>query len=236
MSGLNTFVPDNGAAPWIASDGAEYDSETGALVGMRPKVYAVAHCHAAVGVRSTSSSAILLVHLLEAAENYDALKRDAVETLRPACLALKAGLELHVIGWTNAGRADGFVVRTNAIGDDMTMEQVSAFAIAPCEPGPMYSGVCDAIGGKTPDALDPRRDSLAILQAQRAHAIGGIFGIGGFVQLTIGYRDKIETEILHRWPADRVGSSICPSLDAANAELSLAMASHSARCLPGLYR
>jgi hypothetical protein len=110
--------------------------------------------------------------------------------------------ELVIAGWSEA---HGPFVLSRDVAGLWVAQDTGPVMMAPGEQtiqeealAAMPEGVAGA------DDMDPARDGLAIVLAQRAgqKLVDGNSAVGGFVQLTSITRDGISTRILHSWPEE----------------------------------
>jgi hypothetical protein len=185
----------------LISDAAAYDTSNGTLLAIGPKSFSIAHLNAAVACRG-DLAALPLVNGLGFASNYNGLHREAGRILADA-EKQKLKLELFIGGFLPTGESDAFMAST---GVAWTTD-IPGFAVVPMPPGD--NPICAALANRAPDDFDPLRDGLAIIEAQRRHAVDGMFIVGGWASLISVYRDRIEQRILTRWP-DKIGQPINP--------------------------
>jgi hypothetical protein len=155
------------------------------LTGVLAKVVPLPHLNCAVTLRASEIDMFAQLVLSGLAPDMATLRSRTQEAVSKLA-KLGRGLEIYV-----AGLEDCFMVT------DAGIVEIEAFCAAP---------QCDAVrkllDGRMAEDVDPAVDGLEALKLMRTTA--ACAGIGGFVQLTSIYRDRIVTKVLHRWP-DRVG-------------------------------
>jgi hypothetical protein len=185
------------------------------------KAWPIPHLHAVVSGRGPRLGPLLMADFLNTAgRSYDEMKGNAAVMARELFECHGATLignpfgsksEFVIAGWSEANGPDAFVISLDDAGAWMTHDtgpvmmapgdatiQQAAFAALP-------AGVTSA------EAMDPARDGLAMVLAQRDARIlaDGMSVVGAFVQLTTVTEDGISTRILERWP-DEWGEPIVP--------------------------
>lgn len=220
-----TVILNQRDAVHILTDGAGIDAD-GRMVLTIPKCNAVPQCNAAIAIRGPTLGLPLITELMSGAASFDELKRTAPKLLREAIVSVRAmtarpdlwgEVQLFVGGWSSKGPSAFTVLSAPDSGlpawevIDLPEHSFSPFTID----GPIHSDVWDIFAGRSVNELDPRVDGLAILEAQRRHAVDSPIGrhhiVGGFAQLTTVRRDSISTEILRRWSEDQIGHRINPN-------------------------
>lgn len=188
------------------------------------KVWPVPHLRAVVAARGPRLAPLLMADFLNTAgRSYDEMKANAVTMVRelfevyPNILAGPFGqdAEFVIAGWSDVSGPDAFVLsRVDGVwisrDTGPVMMAPGDAAIQQAALAAMPEGVASA------DDMDPARDGLAIVTAQRA-IVGpceGITAVGGFIQITTVTRDRISTRILHTWP-EEWGEPQVPPAEAA---------------------
>jgi hypothetical protein len=215
-------------AVYIVSDGVGCDRD-GVVQFVVPKVFPLPHLRAAVAGRGNIFGLAHVAAALAMAPTYDVMKMRAAKTLREVVDLFRdinatqgaqgeaifpSDLQIYVGGWTVAGEPDAFLMLTSETSGlpPWTVVPILDFGMFPG--GEAQDDAWSFLAGRGVEDLDPRADGLKIIEAQRRYKIENqygqsTFGIGGFAQLTTVARDRITTEILHRWP-DQVGKKIVP--------------------------
>jgi hypothetical protein len=211
----------------IISDAAAYD-KNGTVIALAPKSFAIPHMSAALTARGDLAALPLVAPLVSLRKYEQTLS--AVYRVLAAAKKANSELELFIGGFMTDGESHAFHATTESVTgaaaphppvNDPIYELTNAvtsipgFAASPMPPAddPIY----ELIGNRCPDQIDPRVDGLAIIEAQRRHAVDGIFTVGGWATLISVYRDRIEERILTRWP-DRIGEPIDPLSSADDVE------------------
>jgi hypothetical protein len=112
--------------------------------------------------------------------------------------------EFVIAGWSEASGPDAFVLSRDAAGC-WVAQDTGAVMMAPGEQTIQQAALAAMPAGvASADDMDPARDGLAIVLAQRAGQtlVDGMSAVGGFVQLTTVTREGILTRILHSWPEE----------------------------------
>jgi hypothetical protein len=216
MTAVNIIKQKN--AVHVLTDGASW-LPTGGFGPACAKAFQLPHLNAVVASRGPRLGGVLIADFLgSCANSYDEMKlrsaemvRGAIEFYTPifAANTFSQKLEVVVAGWSEKSGPDAFVI--SAHGDNPA---VSPWATHDCGSVMMAPGgasiekaVFDALPPqvKCADDMDPARDGLSIVLAQRAaRGLSDVSDlvVGAFVQLTTISLDGIATRILHRWPED----------------------------------
>ena len=211
----------------LISDGAHYDAEQ-RLVSTGPKVFALPHINAAVGIRGPSIALPLLAHFIgHGAVTYDGLKSDIVSVLKHAFAstrtvlkqaALGAAFEVVIGGISERSGPDAYVISGSDKGSMSPITPITDLGFLPTTPeidtlvermaidawikNPASYGLATALI----EEIDPVDFGLQIIEMQRAAKFGGRDScyIGGFAQLTTVRKSGIQTRVIRRWP-DKIG-------------------------------
>lgn len=219
MTAINTIIQRD--AVRIVSDAASYAAD-GNLVAVAPKVALLPHLNAAIACRGPHISVPLFADLLGAvASTYDDLKAKAPAFIRDLLPMFEASFsqcqfggdfDVVVAGISETTGPDAWLVcsHTRYSVEPFSLVQLAGLTLLPGDPA-----IHEAVRAAVPhdvEAFDIERDGLAVLEAQRAHAVehaGGrwLTGVGGFAQVTSITREGISTRVIHRW-YDEVGQPI----------------------------
>lgn len=153
--------------------------------GFLSKTMALPHLNAAVTMRGTEIDMLCQLPLCGTAPDIATMRARSEDAVRQLA-KLGRGMEVHVAS----------LEACFAVTKDGTVE-IEAFGMAP-----QCTAVREMLAGKAPDDLDPAVVGLHALKLMRDTA--ACAGIGGFVQCTSIFPDRIVTKILHKWP-DLVG-------------------------------
>lgn len=235
MTAVNVILKSDAA--FIVSDGALVDTTTGKVLGFGSKVILLPQIPAAVIMRGPLLlvPALALVLFKFAPATFDELRKRITKDLRTEFepyirrIPYSRDLDVAVAAWSeNEGGPCSFFITSSNI-----------HPIAPWEP--LDPGVCfilpeteTMLAGRLADRrkIDPMRDGLDILQAQRQLAAplnskkrgwwpvkrstadtgAGLHIVGGFAQVTEIRRSTITTHIIGRWD-DKIGEVIQPDLE-----------------------
>lgn len=213
MSAANVFLFVDRIVIW--TDGASYDAD-GRLLSCHSKVGLLPHLNAALIVRGPILKGPLLTQQLGGCGTFDELVSALPATIANAVLRHRHvwdlcthgdSYEVIVTGWSEErGQPESYRLKSIAPDD---VEALSAVSIAPANDRLIekmqaeFPGADDAILGQ----LDVGLRLIEMQRELRFPNVGShseIRGVGGFAQLTVIARDRIETAIVKRWP-DRVG-------------------------------
>lgn len=191
------------------------------------KAWPIPHLRAVVSGRGPRLGPMLMADFLNTAgRTYDEMKSNAAvmarevfechgSTLIGNPFGLKA--EFVIAGWSEASGPDAFVISRNDAGVWMTQD-TGPVMMAPGD-APTQSAALAALppGVTCADTMNPARDGLAMVLAQRAARIleDGVSVVGAFVQLTTVTQDGISTRILERWPEEWGEPIVPPESEAA---------------------
>ena len=182
------------------------------------KAWPLPHLRAVVSGRGPRLGPMLMADFLNTAgRTYDEMKRNAgvlvremVECHGDTILGGPFGskLEIVVAGWSETTGPDAFVISTH--GDNpavapWTVLDCGPVMMTPGDPEIQQTALAAMPAGVTcADDMDPARDGLAIVMAQRAGRVlaDGMSVVGAFVQLTTVTQEGISTRILHSWPEE----------------------------------
>lgn len=185
------------------------------------KAWPLPHLNCVVSARGPRCAPALVADYIgSAASSYDDLRSRAVGIIRDAVnfyqnvFALNERFggraEFVIAGWSSFSGAAAFVV----VADDQN-RGIDAWQVHDCGPVMMAPGdlaIESAVRDSLPsnvtsaDTMDPERDGLTMLQAQRRarnlsnDALGTI--VGAFAHLTSVTPAGITTRIIHRWNED----------------------------------
>jgi len=202
----------------IVVDGAAYDA-FGTVLFATTKAFALPHINAIISLRCNSSFAIpALAHLLGTAASYDDLRAgitmvmpEMMDVVNVMAASYKQPpldkIEVFVGGFTGSGEADAYMA---ADSDGVwTVSPIADLATSPASPE-IHRDTRE-VRDRGIAHMDPRKDGLAILKAQRNYPIGRVYGVGCHVQMMQIHRDgRIETGIIYCWPKDKKGHPIEP--------------------------
>jgi hypothetical protein len=237
MTALNIVRQPQHKQILVLSDGASYLPD-GQLIGTASKVYPVPSWPGIVAGRGpTLAPALLGQHLALAFPTWDLMVQfaaDALPSMVEACaVMMQSGtIELVLAGWSQErNRPETYLIRCDdELPPGSTQADVDALiasggiypgAFELCELpavvcGPMirpearqatgYSGIADH-GSSTAALADMR---LA-LETQRHDPSLAFCCVGGFALLTTITPDRVNQEIVHRWPEDQIGQLIEPT-------------------------
>jgi hypothetical protein len=203
----------------VLTDGASWSAD-GECGFAGSKIWPLADRNAVITARGPKLAPALLAEVFSAGgRTYDEMKCNSVELVRRAVLMFGdlwafsptgADIEVVVAGWSEKSGPDSYVVCTNDRNPAVTPWTVAEAGPVLMTPGDRaIEDKLRAILGpeiKCADDLDPERDGLRMLQAQRDMVLalpkcGVDFSVvGAFAQLTTVTRQAIMTKILHRWP------------------------------------
>jgi hypothetical protein len=210
----------------MLTDGAAYLPD-GTLGLATQKVVAVAHLSAAFSARGPRLFMPLVgEHIAGAFKSFDEMVEGIIEVVRAASrdylplfdlCAHGPTFQMVIAGWSTARRKPETYVLTDN-GEKLgipswKLQPFGALLVMPWDEdtAARIRLTKEEMAGR----LDPVRDGLRILEAQRfAKAIQGreteaAHGVGGFAQLTTITAENITTRILKRWP-DLVGEKLDP--------------------------
>lgn len=219
MTAINTVLKRDSVH--LLTDAASYDI-AGNLVTAAPKVALLPHLNAAVACRGPHIALPLIADLLgAAASTYDDLKAKApafICALLPifeasfAQCQFGSDFDIVVAGISEMAGPDAYLICSHDRygAAPFSTVQLSGLSLLPGDPA-IHERVLATVLSDV-EQFDVERDGLAVLEAQRAHAVehaGGrwLTGVGGFAQVTSITRDGISTRVIHRW-ADEVGQPI----------------------------
>lgn len=221
MSAINVLQYLDGAAVW--TDGAHYLAD-GTLMASAPKVEALPHLNAVVAARAPSLFLPLIASQLgREFDSFDGLVEGLAQAVRVGCTLHRAILErcdlgadfdLVVVGWSESrDRCETWVMFSAARGEQAAW---TAHEMGPVVLMPYDEALGDVLGltdAQLAGGLHPVEDGLRIIEAQRGVAAcqgdrdQPSHGVGGFAQLTLVARDRIETRVMRRWP-DAIGERL----------------------------
>jgi hypothetical protein len=205
---------NNGDAIHILTDAASTSLNDGVVTGVTCKQ--VRTQSGAVVAAMGLWEPILHFSLLadERTQTFDELTATAAELWDEVRSALPARYShvLHaalVAGWSQAEqRLQMLVLRSDVAEYDV-------FAAGPSESKACHHDMNAFIERfrDDPNAFDPRRDGVEFMQAMRQnhprkYAVGPRAAVGGFVTHVVVTRDSLVANVIHEWPADRVGQLI----------------------------
>lgn len=200
----------------LFNDGALYGDEL-RLVDVAPKVFALPHINAAIGVRGPAMALPLLIHFVgEAATSYDDLKANiavVLENARSNVLAVLDGCVLGpafdvVIGGFSATTGpDAYAISCDASGDLSPVTEIPHMGFMPGTVPAVddFLTVLSFQGGE----IEPKDFGLHTMELQRTAYLRGenACPVGGFCQMTTIRKSEIETKVLRRWP-DEIGKLV----------------------------
>lgn len=229
MTAINILVqPD---AVYLFGDGASYDEE-GRIVSLGGKAHVLSALSTAILVSGRSIAAPLIAHYLQLkTADFDQLEatiaarlpgildevtdlfgEDESETARRLQATSGQGVELFVAGWSEK-RKRGVAFRIASVprGDDeaFTVVEREAGFMAPPVTTDAWTEAFGCPPGAPPDSMENFALTMLELQRQTTRP-DGRHVIGGLVEMVAVRRDRIESQILKRWPADMVGEFIAP--------------------------
>lgn len=212
MTAISTIL--QASAVHLLTDGAAFDHE-GKVVLEMTKVRILAHLNAVVACRGPAASPSIVADTFNGfATSFDDLRARAPAMVRHvisssgAIFACVHGDALDVVvgGWSETHGPSAFLI-TNHDGygvEPWAAVDMEGLCVTPGDPAILELVRARLPVGVTADTLDPVRDGLTILEAQRE--IGattpkglGVPGAAGFAQLTTITSDVITTRILRRW-------------------------------------
>jgi hypothetical protein len=195
------------------------------------KAWPLPHLNAVLACRGPLQSPPVLADLFSScgASTYDELKKAALAVMEAAMSSrlyedVVSGasgnpIELVIAGWSETVGPDAFVIQASAAGNEpidrflsenkpWILKDTGAAMMAPSDDAIQKAALAAMPPTNTcADDMDPVRDGLAILNAQRDALIAvehsashGMVTVGGFAQLTTVTADAITTRIIHRWP------------------------------------
>jgi hypothetical protein len=191
------------------------------------KAWPIPHLRAVISGRGPRLGPMLMADFLNTAgRSYDEMKSNAGVMARELFACHGATLignpfgqkaEFVIAGWSDANGPDAFVVSRDDAGAWMTQD-TGPVMMAPGDVAAQEAALAALPAGVTgADTMDPARDGLAMVLAQRAARIlaDGLSVVGAFVQLTTVTRDGISTRILERWPEEWGEPTVPPESEAA---------------------
>lgn len=154
-----------------------------------------------------------------AAQSFDELRDDIVSRLQ-ACTAtcghlldqcgLGPDFEIVVAGMSETAGPSAYLVASHdRFGEPWAVIDLSGLTVLPNDPE-LHERALNIAAGRGADAIDPIKDGLAIMEAQRAHpqlSNGDTCYVGGFAQLTTIDATGVHSRVIHRWP-DTVGEKV----------------------------
>ncbi|MBN9064007.1 MAG: hypothetical protein BGP06_12230 [Rhizobiales bacterium 65-9] len=191
----------------LICDGQVY-TRTGAPAFQMTKILEFPNLNAAIAMRGNILllSTVLLV-VMGAGASFDEVRRKLPDALRKAFEEAKGECEKHsdapveielaMGGFRNDGSSDSFLIHSHQVHSAGSPWKVidTPIATAPGTPEIIQEFQSKSPDAMNPEAFDPVRHGLILLEAQRARESR----IGAFAQLTSVHRDRIETRILRRW-------------------------------------
>jgi hypothetical protein len=213
MTAINIVIKSD--AIHVLTDGGAYDVD-GILLEQFQKAVALTHLNAVIAVRGPRQIGLVLRGLLESSLSFDHLKTSISERLEAACTpalpqwersfgAFGTKFDLFVCGFSETQGANGCVVSSYNRDGVPPWQSVELGALT-ITPGTqeIYSAL------PTPDLFDPKVDGIRLLEMQRAEPVKVPWSskpqhiVGGFVQLTTIEKNRISSEVIHRWQ-DAIG-------------------------------
>jgi hypothetical protein len=192
----------------LISDGASYD-EHQRLVSAGPKVFALPHINAAIGIRGPTVALPLMAHFVgHAASSFDGLKSQIVSVLKNAfglCGTVLdrawsgSNFEVVVGGISQRTGPDAYVVGCQ--GGEWSITDVPDIGFLPATPGTEFYFASKMLSKvSSTDDVDPSAFGIEVIEIQR----GATSRVGSFAQLTSISSLGIETKIIRRWQ-DEIG-------------------------------
>lgn len=220
-------------AIYFAADGVAYGPD-GAIRGMTAKIQILPHLECFIGNTGVSGVAAAIQiamaenirdfdHLLE---NLPALFRHAVEQIAIAFGASGVSKSCVVVGGYSRQRSAFEAYRLMSYakeslgghGSTVTIEPwtLSAIPATWCNVAPTQTAI-EACGVMA-DGIDPIQYCARVVSACRQKSgsdeDGEYFNCGGFLQVGVLERNRIDSWIAHRWAEDEVGKPVDPTTGA----------------------
>lgn len=229
MTAIAIFRLDDGVV--IASDGAAYASTTGCLTGLTSKVVLAPEWSCVLAQRGAGG----VVQLIRSRIGFEVLTfDDLLDVIVGVAIDVydsykvfgyddDARFSLFLAGWSETRerfetyqlRTHGHEAHAEGTGEVLVVEpfQLTPLPFVYLAPGGGEHmerfGVMEAIAANDPIPATVRA-VCAARQLRNVSDEAAEHCVGGFIQLTIVRRDKVESTIVHRWP-DVIGEPIDPT-------------------------
>jgi hypothetical protein len=181
------------------------------------KAWPLPHLSAVVAARGPIGSPTVLASFFGSSgcRSYDELKRAAVTIVREAMTyesyshafagPFGSKIEIVIAGFSETVGPDAFVV---SVAEDRTLtaNDCGPILMAPGDHAIQAEALASLPGGvKSADDMDPERDGISMMEAQRAAfgltgAPSGMTTCGAFAQLSTISATSIISRIIKRWP------------------------------------
>jgi len=192
------------------SDAIAYAPDGRELQG--PKLFALPHLPAIIGVRGPMLAAPLLAEMLgRVVGSYDELRSsiaEVVQTYMPQIVRMLQGnqepetFDIVVGGISRFAGPDSFVMSTHdRYGKAWIIQDHGDLVLSPLN-DEIEQAITSEFRGRGIDDLDPVVDGVRMIEIQRENwSFGDATLPGGFIQLMSITGGSITTRIVHRWPA-----------------------------------